>query len=231
MKIAFVFAGHLRSFKENNSLVRNLIEPNGGDVFVHTFSKRNVRGLKWHNDEAWVDENVTDADLNWIQDNIPGVISIVRDVRTCGADALPDEHKKMGFRESWRLAHFTRRFHEQEENKKYDVVFNARWDLVLDEPLYLPYEIRPNTFYGSYNLTSIEKGIDGEVFAYGSPEVMNAMYAEAVPEQLASKVASFDYEGERLVTEVRKSLGIEYVTHRHPCYLLRSGGTLVRIRI
>jgi hypothetical protein len=122
-----------------------------------------------------------------------------------GAAHLAPEHARVGFRWSWQRVHEMR----ASLGRTYDLVFNARFDLWLDAPLVLRMP-EPGVFYGGRNTTAIRRGVDGEVFAYGTPAVMMAMYVPAVPRAFEGVAASCGFVGEKLVTEIRKSHGFRY---------------------
>ncbi len=225
MKIAYCFSGHLRTFNRNPSLLKYLLGPNPGDVFVHTYKMRNG-GPRWHRDNSGDDVEVTPDDIGHIEKKYRPVALLI-DEKQCGADHLVAEHARMGFRHSICRSNTLRVDHEESTETKYDVVFSARFDLLLQEPFVFPDKIDPETVYGSYNKNMEEKGYDGEVFTYASPDVMTAMTIPAIPAIVADKVPGYDFIGEALFTEVRKSHGFKYQAHSVPLGLLRSYGVLV----
>ncbi len=222
MKIAYCFSGHLRTGRNNPSLVQYLLGPNPGDVFIHTFRTRGNPGPQWHKD--WQDsEELTADDLNWIEDTYKP-LALEVSPHSCGAEHLPPEVNKMGFRVSQARVQEMRAAYGD-----YDVVFHARFDLMLHAPFVFP-KVKPNTLYGGSNGGQHKLGLDGEVFLFGTPEVMTAMSIPAVPPEFHSQVAGWECHGERLVTAIRKGLGFDYVPVPLRYGLLRSDGRVLNVR-
>lgn len=221
MKIAYVFTGHLRTFRQNSSIVPMLLERHPGDVFLQTFSTRNFDGNKWHRDHAGAGELVTQDDLDWLSSTYPGVVVASVTTATSGADLLAPEHAGMGFRVARELGCQVRREYENATGKQYDLVFLARYDLGFREPVTLPDQVDPYTLYGGYNANQERQGNDGEVFVYGSPHVIDSVMCPAIPHMFAEQVPEMGYVGEKLMTLVRKSLAFDYEPHRVRHFLYR----------
>ncbi len=147
----------------------------------------------------------------------------------CGADALAPHHSGVGFRWSKQRACEMRRERERESGQRYDIVFLAHYDLGSHVPFAFPEVIRPDTLYGGYNANQERQGCDGDVFLYGTPEVIDACMIPAVPSELDDLAASVGFHGERLVTEVRKLRGYRYEPHMIRHFLYRSGGAITDI--
>lgn len=227
MKIAYCFAGHLRTGRDNPSVLKYLMEPNPGDVFIHTYGVRDLPKdtPAWHSDRAGAGEPLSDDDVSWIKQTYKPVALRI-DEQPHGGVYMPKGCEIMGVRYSYGRSNELRRTYEQESGAKYDVVFLARFDLLLFEPFKFP-EIEPNVLYGSYNLNMIERGFDGDVFTYASPEVTNKMVDPIIPDAEIDKIPSYGLMGEMLTTSIRKSHGFEYKPHRVPLGLLRSNGPMM----
>lgn len=229
MKIAIMMIGHYRTGRLNQTLVPNLLKANpGADVFVHTYAWKNTPVQLWHNDHGGQDDQLSREDYADIHARYKPKVCKVERAR--GGDIhMPSRHKNMGMRWGWLQASRMRRDYEAMERVRYDCVFYARFDLGLREPLAIPFPAK-GTLYGSYNLTAIEKNIDGEVFTYGTPEVMDAMSDPLLPLYL-DNLKDYDHCGEVVATAIRKMNQFDYVGHRVNCYLLRSDGSELDIRI
>lgn len=223
MKIAILFNGHLRTFRDNTTIENHLIRQYpDADVFCQTFQVRNLAGNKWHTDEGGAGEPVTDDDIDYLGKWQP-VATEVSPINS-GADALPTHLAGVGFRWSKQRVCEMRQRYERAAGIKYDVVFIARYDLGLREPFVFPDKIEPDTLYGGYNRNQEQNGCDGDVFLYGTPEVIDACMIPAVPHELDALAFSVGFHGERLVTEARKLRGYKYAAHRTPHFLYRTGG-------
>lgn len=219
MKIAYLITGHLRTGQQNDSLVRRLIGPNPGDVYVHTYAYRNGSAGRWHPDNTGDGQRLTKHEERWIQDTYKPVDLLVEPL-TCGADYLPPRHRTMGQRYGVAAAQGMLR----DSGKHYDIVFHARFDLFLFDPFAFPAEIHGGTIYGGRNPVQLGFGRDGEVFVFGSPGAMRAVNGEAVPaayDELAQRVG---FCGEELFTHIRKAAGLNYEPVDVPYGLLRSDG-------
>lgn len=230
MKTAYCFSGHLRTFKQNHSLGAYLmgIKKQHGDIFIHTYAVKNVHGPMWHGDRAGWDEGVTNDDLNWVKQfysNYGDVQALYMDPAVGGSVYMPPGCEAMGYRHSIAMANELRKNFECMFGFEYDLVFNARFDLVLGEPLLLPHP-RPNVFYGGYNLTAIEKNVDGEVFSYASSHVMDKMVHPMIPQSELERVPGYELCGEKLFTSIRQRHGFEYQAHKIKYGLLRSTGLM-----
>lgn len=232
MKVAHQVCGHLRTFRENTTIVPNLLEAVPGDVFVSTFAVRNFAGNKWHLDEGGAGDVVTDDDVAWIKSNWPNVVDVWVSPLASGGEGMPPDLAAMGFRKARALGCDLRRMHRLTLSKMwqdYDVVIVSRPDLGLRQPLALPDIIAPNTLYGGYNANQERQGCDGEVFVYGRPEVIDAAFLPAIPGGFSGLASELGYHGEKLSTEIRKAAGLAYAPHRIPHFLYRSGGAITEI--
>ena len=73
--------------------------------------------------------------------------------------------------------------------------------------------------------------MDDDLFNYGTPRVIDACFGEAVPAEEVEKIPGYGFQGEALVTSIRKRAGLKYASHAPmQCGLLRSFG-LMPIRI
>lgn len=225
MKIAFLIHGHLRTYRDNDSIVPMLLARYpSADVFLQTFAWRNFAGNKWHADEFGADEQVTHKDMAWLASAYPNVVaSTITDARS-GGELLAPQHAKMGFRVAREVACKQRQDYECLSGKQYDLVFMTRYDVGFREPVVLPETIDQNTLYGGYNANQAQHGRDGEVFVYGAPHVIDACMMPAVPPELAGTVEGVGYLGEWLMTETRKLRGFAYQAHRVPHFFYRSRG-------
>ncbi len=233
MKIAFAFYGHPRTFRENTTLIPNLIERYPGDIFIHIYPTRDLSAdqVAWHADRAGSGVWLTDDDKQWIRDTYPNIKAFVVDPLPNSTYYVPSYAAKFGGRDSGAKVQALRRAYEQSRGTKYDVVFRMRFDLVLLEPFVLPETIDDNTLYGAYNLTAIENNVDDDLFNYGNPRVIDGVFGEAFPPEEALKITGYGFQGEALVTSIRKARGFDYKSHvPMKCGLLRSTG-LMPIRI
>lgn len=229
MKIAYLFHGHLRTFRDNKTIVPMLLEPNPGDVFINTFSWRNFAGNKWHTDHAGCADRTTQEDIEWLRGFYPGVVSTRVIDAACGGDLLAPQHRAMGFRVAKEDVCDQRQEYEAFTGVRYDVVFLARYDLGFEEPFSFPDTIDPNTLYGGHNANQVRMGMDGEVFLYGAPAVVDACVTPAIPPELADKVEGWGLHGEQLMTAARKLRGYAYKGHDIGHFLYRSGGGFVKV--
>ncbi len=224
MKVAILFHGHLRSFRDNDTIVPMLLDQYpDADVFAQTFCVRNFRGNKWHTDDGGADEPVTMDDVRLLFDRFR-LKGLNESYFKSGGEALPPAYAAMGFRWAKEKACTMLHDYEKKHGTKYDVVFLARYDLGFNEPFRFPDVIEPNTLYGGYNRNQEQRGYDGEVFLYGSPEVIDKCVIPAVPKGLESLVVSSGFHGEQVMTAARKLAGVEYKAHRIPHFLYRSDG-------
>lgn len=227
MNIAYCFSGHLRTFRLNCSLSENLIRKNPGDIFIHTFRKRNNPGPQWHNDRSGSDDDITDDDIKFIENEYGKPKKIVIDERPCGASYMPEGCENMGYRFSLNMSKNLMLEHSSDNNKNYDIVFMSRFDLAIMEPFCFPEKTDKCTVYGSYNLNQIRRGNDSEVFWYGSPDVINEMLSPIMPDSERDMIAGYGMTGELLFTSIRKRLGFKYENHKPiKCGLIRSWGML-----
>lgn len=224
MKLAILFNGHLRTWRNNDTIVDRLVRQYpDADVFCQTFRVRNLVGNKWHQDEGEAGQPV-------VNDDIFDIIKWLQPVHLCvspcdsGADMLPLEFAGVGFRWSKQRVCEIRQDFETRRNVRYDCVFIARYDLGFDEPVILPETLDPETVYGGYNANQERQGNDGEVFVYGAPQVIDALMCPAVRPELASEVPAMGFIGETLVTKTRKLLGLKYQPHKIKHFLYRTGG-------
>lgn len=226
MKIAYTFGGHLRTFKQNQTLIPNLMGPNPGDIFVYTYARHNVTGSQWHGDRGNVERVTSVDDLQWIRDRFAGFRGAEVSQKTCGSQGWPADVERMGFRDGWCEVQRMRRFYEGATGTSYDLVFNCRWDLYLAEPIVFPAVLEPDTVYGGLNPHQLSRGFDGEVFLYGRPDVMDRLLTPAIPDYLRSLIPAYGFNGESLVTAWRKNLDLRYVPHPVGYGLLRSSGDI-----
>lgn len=226
MKIAYVFPGHLRTFRSNGSLRQYLLNIYPGDMFVHTYSRRNVDVETWHRDGAGKDDAVTDDDIEWLDYTYPEIVAISVDPKPGGYCYAPPGCEKIGPRKAFEQAHELRNAYEKLTGITYDVVFQLRFDLVFHEPFVMPETIDPNTLYGGLNLNMEEKGLDGDVWSYGHPNVMNKVYIPAFPPEEIPHMPSYGHQGESANTAIRKRHGFAYRSHKLRHSLLRSTGLM-----
>ncbi len=232
-RIAYCFYGHPRTFRDNTSLIPNLLERYPGDIFIHIYPMKDLGSHQqaWHPDRAGSDVKLTPEDLQWIRETYPGIVTFQVDSKNYSSDYIPPFAAKFGGRHSGACVQGLRRGYEDEHGFKYDIVFRMRFDLVLQEPFVLPAKIDENTLYGAYNLTAIENKVDDDLFNYGSSRVMDAVFGVAIPPAEEHKIPGYGFQGEALVTSIRKSAGLKYESHAPmKCGLLRSTG-LLEIRI
>ncbi len=233
-RVAFCFYGHPRTFRDNVSLVPNLLERYPGDVFVHIYPMLDLgpHQQAWHVDRAGTEgERITEADIAWLHMTYPGIVRFEVDPQDYSTAYIPPFAQKFGGRHSGAEVQKLRREHEKANGFKYDIVFRVRFDLVFNEPFVLPADFDAKTLYGAYNLTAIENGVDDDLFNYGSPEVIDGVFGTAIPAEEEALIAGFGFQGEALVTSIRKRAGFKYANHAPmKCGLLRSTG-LLEIRI
>lgn len=159
MRVAVCLAGHMREpEKTRPNLMRNLIEPNNADVFIHTWSVTyNVDNLR--RDASLYGINTTkDNALAWnpvvfeIQHWHPDLVGNPRDklpnIREAAAklgspnhrykDAVPLMGMFYGIKRSIGL----KSIHEGKYGFLYDVVVRCRPDLLLERPLIME-DIKP----------------------------------------------------------------------------------------
>lgn len=224
MRIAYAVAGHLRRFRDNWTIVKNLLDKNPGDLFVHTFPVLNVpdRSPCWHSDRHGNDTRLNHRDIADLFTMYPSIKALEIDSQECGADHLRPELQGMGFRWSWCRANELVRTYQLANGFQYDCVFNLRLDLWLHEPMELQYP-KAATVYGSGNKNQEEQGNDGDVWLYGAPGVMQLMHVSPTA-PFSDAVPSWGLVGERLVTAIRKRNNFSYEPHRVRCALLRSNG-------
>lgn len=222
MKIAYCFHGHLRTGRKNLSLVEHLIGPNPGDVFIHTFAIRDASHSEplWHQDRAGADEPLSGDDVGWIRETY-NPKRLILDA-TSARSHMPAGCEKMAGGYSLEQSHLLR----SESKKKYDVVFCARFDLMLFEPFEFPEDFDKNTYYSGHNLNMHEKGLDDAVFFFGSPNVIGKMSSPMVHDVEMPTATTCEYQGESLFTERRKRFGFDYESLKIRYDLLRSFGPL-----
>ncbi len=233
MKTAMTFYGHARTFRENTSLIPNLIERYPGDIFIHIYPTKDLAPdqVAWHDDRAGSGVWLTEEDRDWICDTYPNIKAFVVDPLPNSTYYVPSYAAKFGGRDSGAKVQALRRAYEQSTGTKYDIVFRVRFDLVFLEPFVMPETIDENTLYGAYNLTALERGVDDDLFNYGSPRVIDGCFGEAFPASEVANIPGYGFVGEALVTSIRKSRGFDYKSHAPmKCGLLRSTG-LMPIRI
>lgn len=223
MRIAYHLAGHLRSFRENQALVENLLKPNPGDVFVHIYSRHNVRGT-WHGDVAGADDVTSPDDVAYIAENYPGIRSLVVDPATGGHEYAPPSFRAgASARHHFAKAAEARHAYEKERGVSYDLVFHARFDLYVQEPVTLPRPV-PGTVYGSH---AKPNGVDGDVFMFGTPVDMDRLTLPPFPDEAEQVASSSGMEGEQVTTSIRKRLGLEYAIFPMKHGLMRSFGIMM----
>lgn len=227
--IAYCFLGHLRTFREHNTLMTNLIGPNPGDVFMHTYSRLNAPTPLWHGNNKGCDVKVTAADIDWIRQRYP-VVAAELDPAADGSVYAPSAWKRCGGRWSVCRVNELRRRHEEQLGRRYDIVFLARFDLMLLKPttLVLP---EPQTVYGSHDKLGMDgqTRLDGDVFLYGSSDAITALTTEPFPPAFAAAAEAGGFEGERVGTAMRKAAGLQYRVHRVRHGLLRPGGSFMSV--
>ncbi len=232
-RVAYTFYGHARTFRDNVSLLPNLIRRYPGDIFIHIYPMRDLgpHQQAWHSDRSGEDDRLTDGDLAWIRQTYPNIVSFVVDPKDYSTEYIPPFAQKFGGRHSGACVQAQRREYEALKRFKYDIVFRMRFDLVLEEPFVLPAKIDDNTLYGAYNLTAIENGVDDDLFNYGSGRVIDGVFGVAIPPEEERLIPGYGFQGEALVTSIRKRAGFSYASHAPiKCGLLRSTG-LLEIRI
>ncbi len=233
MRIAYCAYGHARTFRSNTSLIPNLMALYPGDMFVHIYPMKDIGADQqcWHPDRAGQNELITANDKQWILDTYPNIKGFEIDPLPYSTNYIPAYAQKFGGRHSGSVVQKMRRDYAVANAAPYDVVFRIRFDLVLLEPFRMPEKIDPNTLYGAYNLTAIEKGVDDDLFNYGTPRVIDGCFGTPIPEEEIEKIPSYGFVGEALVMSIRKSHGFDYKSHEPmKCGLLRSNG-LMEIRI
>lgn len=233
MRIAYTFYGHPRTFRQNTSLLPMLLDRYPGDVFIHIFPTKDLgpHQVAWHPDRAGSAEPVTAQDVLWIRHLYPRIVAFGIDQKPDSTHYVPEYAAKFGGRYSGAEVQKLRRAHEVATGKPYDIVFRLRFDLVFLEPFIMPATIDTKTLYGAYNLNAISRGVDDDLFNYGSPEVIDGVFGEAFPESERENIPGYGFVGEALVTSIRKNRGFKYENHsRMDCALLRSTG-LMKIQI
>lgn len=229
MRIACCFSGHLRSFRQNTTLKAMLFDVNPPmAVFIHTYSRHNFTGKKWHSDDSDSSEPTTDKDIQWLHDAYPGIDPERSGIDVCeaGYEHMPAHLQNCGFRDTRAAVNELRQMYEQRTGKTYDLVCMMRFDIGLREPLIFPKVIAPNTLYAAYNYNMVRQGLDSDTITYGTPAVIDAINIPAVPEELADSIKPDEWCGEKLCTAVRKLRGIEYKTHKVKHFFYRATGTL-----
>ncbi len=225
--------GHPRTFRQNTSLVTNLLDRYPGDMFVHLFPMHDLgpHQVAWHPDRAGSAQPVTEDDVRWIYATYPRIKKFELAAHPYSTYYVPEVASKFGGRYSGARAQSLRREFERDWFVEYDIVFRLRFDLVFNEPFVMPEKIDPGTLYGAYNLTAIENCVDDDLFNYGSPHVIDSVFGEAFPDRELANMEGYGFQGEALVTSIRKFHGFKYASHAPmKCGLLRSTG-LMEIRI
>lgn len=138
MRIAYCFAGYLRTFNHHQTLLANLINHYPGDVFVHTWDKLNYgKTDTWHRDTSGFDLKVTRADLDWIYKHYQPISMIIENDESFphqNSFYSPMPMAKYGIYKSVEL----KRKYEQENGFVYDWVFILRFDLLLLKKFEMP---------------------------------------------------------------------------------------------
>ncbi len=222
MRIAYCFLGHLRGYRRNNTLLANLIERNAHlgeyDVFVHTYRTRNSPAPLWHPDNGGCDVPVTEIDEAWIRNRYPNVRVFEIDSARGGDEHFAPVYAKIGGR--WTAARVT------ELRQLWCKENGVTHDLVVRDPVDLPQEPAPLTVYGGYNRNAERRGLDGDIFVYGRPEVMDAYLVPAIPKGQEELIWGYGFTGEHLSTAIRKSFGWNYVPQYYKMALLRTDGAM-----
>ena len=232
-RYSFCFYGHARTFRDNESLVHNLLNRYPGDTFIHIYPMKDIGPDQqcWHPDRAGQGDLISALDQKWICDTYPNIVDFQIDPLPYSTHYIPAYAQKFGGRHSGSVVQRMRREHAAKIGVAYDVVFRLRFDLVLLEPFVMPTSIDTNTLYGAYNLTAIEKGVDDDLFNYGAPRVIDGCFGTPIPENEIAKIPDYGFVGEALVTSIRKDHKFNYASHAPmKCGLLRSTG-LMQIRI
>lgn len=228
MKIAYCFGGHLRTFNENALLPLHLIRSNPGDIFIHTYSWRNTPAPLWHGDNTGAQDRVTAADLHLIRCNYPNIRGLLVDDLHGGEERAPPAWQKLCGRYTVGMVHELRCLWERNTGTKYDLVFCARFDLLPMETVTLPMP-KPGVLYGSHQKWHEGQPINGDVFAFGTPEVITALALPMWPEKYEKLMGQVGFYGERTMTQMSRDLGFSYEVFPMKHGLLRSGGRVQHV--
>ncbi len=229
MRTAYLFSGHLRSFRRNTTLRPLLFDVNPpAAVFVHTYRTRNFHGNKWHTDDSGAGEQVEPEDRDWLYRTYPGMAArrFHQDHLGAGFEHMPPGLENCGFRHTRQAVNELRQQYEKDTGVAFDLVVMLRFDIGLREPLILPTEIDQNTLYAAHNANMIRQGLDSDTITYGSPAVIDAINIPAVPPELADKIDGGEMCGEKLCTAVRQLRGIDYKIHPVRHFFYRSDSEL-----
>lgn len=232
MRTAYLFSGHLRTFRDNNTLRPLFFDVNPpADCFVHTYRDRNFSGKKWHPDDGGASQAVDLSDVEWLIERYPGIARgrFHTDQISAGYEAMPEHLHNCGFRHTRQLVNEIRLAYEERYGFKYDLVVMLRFDIGLREPFILPEKIEPNTIYAAYNANMARKGLDSDTITYGHPDAIDALNIPAVPPEFVDSIDPNEWCGEKLCTAVRMSRGLKYQTHPLKHFFYRSGGVVLDV--
>ncbi len=232
MKIAYLFSGHLRTFRDNTTLKTMLLDANSQDYscFVHTYRTHNFTANKWHADDAGANELTTYEDTRWIRDNYPNTQPLWIDPKNAGYEYMPPGLANCGFRHTRQRVNEIMRgaFRYNKKLGPFDLACMIRFDIGLREPLVFS-PPKPNTLYAAYNHNMVRQGLDSDTITWGTPEVIWEMNVPAVPQELSDSVDPNEWCGEKLCTAVRKLRGFDYQTQPVRHFFYRSGGGVLDV--
>lgn len=138
MRIAYCFAGYLRTYDKNLTLFANMLNYYPGDVFVHTWDKLNYgHDDTWHRDTTKSNVRLGGGDVDWIYRHYKPIDLIIENDENFpykNSYYSPMPMSKYSIYKSVEL----KRKYEMRMGFIYDWVFVMRFDLVLFNTFKLP---------------------------------------------------------------------------------------------